>query len=41
MGKGLTRKIKQGERREGQLPLEKGESKIFDWLKIETLILTR
>jgi len=25
MGKGLTRKIKQGERREGQLPLEKGE----------------
>jgi hypothetical protein len=30
MGKGLTRKIKQGEMRECQLPLEKGESKIFD-----------
>jgi len=25
VGKGLTRNIKQGERREGQLPLEKGE----------------
>jgi hypothetical protein len=41
VGKGLTRKFEQKEKREGRLSLEKkGELKIFDWLKIETLILT-
>jgi hypothetical protein len=38
----LTRKFEQEEKREGRLSLEKKkrELKIFDWLKIETLILT-
>jgi hypothetical protein len=42
VGKGLTRKFEQEEKREGRLSLEKRrrELKIFDWLKIETLILT-
>jgi hypothetical protein len=29
MGKGLIRKIKQEERKEGQLPLEKGSQKFL------------
>jgi hypothetical protein len=41
VGKGLTRKFKRKEKREGQLSLEKRKSKLFDWLKIEALILTR
>jgi hypothetical protein len=40
VGKGLTSKFEQEEKMEGQLSLEKRrELKIFDWLKIETLIL--